>query len=148
MQAFGQGLDVWRGVSVRGCDGVEATVVTTRPPGAVLLGTMCRGDAQAEFDHLLIPACSSFFLTPAILGLSGASRHGLANTGQWLPVSMWCLTPCVGVGVSVFDLMMERYFARGRLTGLGMAALTSCSGVLGASESDRLCQCHRGGNIQ
>ncbi len=37
--------------------------------------------------------------------------------------------------MSVSDLMMEGYFARSRLTGSGMALLTSCSGVLAASES-------------
>jgi hypothetical protein len=37
--------------------------------------------------------------------------------------------------VSVSDLMMEGYFARSPLTGSGMALLTSCSGVLAASES-------------
>jgi hypothetical protein len=36
--------------------------------------------------------------------------------------------------VSVSDLMMEGYFARSRLTGSGMALLTSCSGVSAASE--------------
>ncbi len=41
----------------------------------------------------------------------------------------------MGEGVSVSDLMMEGYFARSRLTGSGMALLTSCSGVLAASES-------------
>jgi hypothetical protein len=43
--------------------------------------------------------------------------------------------PCVGKGVSVSDVMMEGYFARSRLTGSRMALLTSCSGVLAASES-------------
>ncbi len=37
--------------------------------------------------------------------------------------------------MSVSDLMMEGYFARSRLTGSGMALLTSCSGVLSAGES-------------
>ena len=37
--------------------------------------------------------------------------------------------------MSVSDLMMEGYFARSHLTGSGMALLTSCSGVLAASES-------------
>jgi hypothetical protein len=36
--------------------------------------------------------------------------------------------------VSFSDLMMEGYFARSRLTGSGMALLTSCSGVSAASE--------------
>ncbi len=40
----------------------------------------------------------------------------------------------LGVGVSVSDLMGEGYFARSHLTGSGMALLTSCSGVLAASE--------------
>ena len=42
---------------------------------------------------------------------------------------MTCSTPCVGVGVSVSDLIIEGYFARSRLTGSGMFMLTSCSGV-------------------
>ncbi len=37
--------------------------------------------------------------------------------------------------MSVSDLMMEGYFTRSRLTGSGLALLTSCSGVLEASES-------------
>ncbi len=41
----------------------------------------------------------------------------------------------MGEGLSVSDLMMERYFARSHLTGSGMALLTSCSGVSVAKES-------------
>jgi hypothetical protein len=94
------------------------------------------GDAQAELDLLMIPAFSSFLKSAsAIFSLSGASRHGLANTGRRLPVSMWRSTLCMGEGLSVSDLMMERYFARSRPTGSGMALLTSCSGVSAASES-------------
>ncbi len=59
----------------------------------------------------------------------------VGGIGAWLPVSMWCSTPCVGEGVSVSDLMKEGYFARSRLTGSGMALLNSCSGVSAASES-------------
>jgi hypothetical protein len=96
---------------------------------------MYSGDAQAEFELLVIPAFSSFlYSASAILSLSGASRWGLTPMGGWLPVSMWCSTPCVGMGLSVSDLMLEWYFARSHLTGFGMALLTSCSGVLAASE--------------
>ncbi len=47
-------------------------------------------------------------------------------------MSMTCSTPCVGVGVSVSDLIIEGYFARSRLTVSGMLMLTSCSGVWAA----------------
>ncbi len=56
----------------------------------------------------------------------------MAKTGLFPPVSMTCSTPCVGVGVSVSDLIIEGYFARSRLTGSGMLMLTSCSGVWAA----------------
>jgi hypothetical protein len=99
------------------------------------LGTMCRGNAHAEFDHLMITAFLSFLSSAlAILSLYGANRLGQANTERWLPVLMWCSTLCVGEG-SVSDLTMEGYFARSRLTDSGMALLTSCSGVSAASES-------------
>jgi hypothetical protein len=38
LQAVGQVLHVWEWVRVRGGDGVEATLVTTGPPGAILFG--------------------------------------------------------------------------------------------------------------
>ncbi len=95
-----------------------------------------QGNAHAEFDRLMIPAFSSFLnFASAIFSLSVANRRGRVNMGRWLPVSMWCSTPCVGEGVSVSDLTMEGYFVRIHLTGSGMALLTSCSGVLAASES-------------
>jgi hypothetical protein len=41
-------------------------------------------------------------------------------------VSIVCSTPCVGVGVSVSDLIMDGYLASSGLTGSGMLSLTSC----------------------
>jgi hypothetical protein len=56
-------------------------------------------------------------------------------------VSMPCSTPCVGVGVSVSDLIIEGYFARSHLTGSGMLMLTSCSGVWAAMSAATLGGC-------
>ncbi len=53
-------------------------------------------------------------------------------------MSMTCSTPCVGVGVSVSDLMIDGYFARSLLTGSGMLMLTSCSGVRAAMSAAAL----------
>ena len=81
----------------------------------------------------MIPAASSFLNSAsAMRSLSGARRRALAKTGRFPPVSMTCSTPCVGVGVSVSDLIIEGYFAGSRLTGSGMFMLTSCSGVSAA----------------
>ena len=88
---------------------------------------MCSGDAQAEFDLRMIPAFSSFANSAsAMRSFSGGRRRALANTGRCPPVSIVCSTPCVGVGVSVSDLIMEGYLASSCLTGSGMLSLTSC----------------------
>ena len=42
-------------------------------------------------------------------------------------MSMVCSTPCVGVGVSVSDLMIDGYLASSFLTWCGIVLLTSCS---------------------
>jgi hypothetical protein len=56
VQAVGQVLHVWEGVPVRGGDSVEAAVVAAGRQEPSFLGTLCRGDAHAEFDRLMIPA--------------------------------------------------------------------------------------------
>ncbi len=127
VQAIGEVLHVWQGVPVWRCDGVESPQCGQEPS---FLGTMCSRDAQAELDLRMIPDTSSFLNSAlAMRSLSGARRSTLANTGRWPPVSMTCSMPCVGVGVSVSDLIIDWYFAMSRLTGSGMLMLTSCSGV-------------------
>jgi hypothetical protein len=103
---------------------------------------MCRGDAQAELDLRIIPDASSFLNSAsAMRSLSGARGRTLENTGWLPPVLMTCSMSCVGVGVSVSDLIIEGYFTRSRLTGSGMLMLTSCSGVWAAMSAAALRGC-------
>ncbi len=84
------------------------------------LGTMCKGEANGDFDLWTMPADSNLLnFALAICNFSGLRRWDFAKTGGWLPVWIWCLTPWLGVGFTSPVLKIEGNFCSRVFTSSG-----------------------------
>ncbi len=65
------------------------TIVATRLPQSIFLGTMCKGEASGDFDLRTMPEDSNLLNSAlAICNFSGLRRWDFSKTGGWLLVWM------------------------------------------------------------
>ena len=85
-------VDVPNGVAMRDGACVECTVVTTRSPAVVFLGTSCSADDQVQSERRAVPSLSMASNSAlAIASRSCTRRRCRQDTGGPGVILMWCI---------------------------------------------------------